>query len=58
MVRNDTYFRSFGDKGVDDASHFATSGSKADGDHISDNLLQKRNPADFSDDNLLVSCNK
>ncbi|KAI3975689.1 hypothetical protein MKX01_023115 [Papaver californicum] len=38
--------------GVDDASHFATSGSKADGGHISDNLLQKRNPADFSDDNL------
>ncbi|KAI3883378.1 hypothetical protein MKX03_009611 [Papaver bracteatum] len=48
VVRNDTYFRSFGDKGV-----VATSGSKADGDHISDNLLQKRNPADFSDDNLL-----
>ncbi|XP_026420817.1 protein TONSOKU-like isoform X2 [Papaver somniferum] len=55
VVRNDTYFRSFGDKGVDDASHFATSGSKADGDHISDNLLQKRNPADFSDDNLLYN---
>ncbi|KAI3979599.1 hypothetical protein MKX01_013694 [Papaver californicum] len=52
VVRNDTYFRSFSDKGVDDASHFATSGSKADGDHISDNLLQKLNPADFSDDNL------
>ncbi|MCL7045211.1 hypothetical protein MKW94_020017 [Papaver nudicaule] len=51
-VRDDTYFRSFGLKEVNDASNFATIGSKVDGDNNSNNFLQNLNPADFSADNL------
>ncbi|OVA01147.1 Leucine-rich repeat [Macleaya cordata] len=45
-VKNDTDFRSLSAGEVANASNFAASGSKIDGDHVSDNLLQNQNPAD------------